>query len=168
METNDTKPPQPDPTKISHNNSSQLNAAITRSKKFDDALNETIQRSRDKYSDDMLNAIFDFEENRGKDAGSFEFRVGELVDAMFAGSVNSGQRQAASQAINAELNLQGQKAIAPQDSENKEKWRETLIAGINAKYEGSSDKLTSFLNAVQKPEVGLPDNNPLKTYKSQF
>lgn len=98
--------------------------------------------------------------------GSFENQVGKLVDAIFPQSQEAAQKEETLDAINHVLRATGQPELALDSIDNKEEFKNKLVERITSSYQNAANRMVAFLQDVQKPEAGLPDDNQLKMYKS--
>jgi len=110
--------------------------------------------------EDLLKQGLDFESKNG----TFEFRVGNFMDALFANEVTSDNRIAAAKAINKALGVTEDDATIAQYADNKEKFTEKLTTGINGHDKYKPYNLEDLLKDADEQNPSLPDNNPLKTY----
>lgn len=99
--------------------------------------------------------------------GSFENQVSNLVDAIFPQSQETAQKEEILNAINYVLKARNQPNLVLDNIDNKEELKNNLIKIIPNICQDAPDKITAFLQDIQKPEAGLSKDNPLKTYKSQ-
>ena len=94
---------------------------------------------------------------------STAFRVGKLVDDVFANTQSDLDKGAALQAIKTVLGANIDKQTSYQDAD---KFKESIVRAINTLYLSAPDNFLAFMDAIKKTEVSLADNNPLKLYQS--
>jgi hypothetical protein len=99
--------------------------------------------------------------------GSFEFRVGKFMDALFADEVSFDDRIDAAKAINVALGVSEDDEVIKQYADNKKGFFNKLTAGIRTHEKYKPDNLADLIEGAVQANPSLPDNNPLKTYKSQ-
>lgn len=117
--------------------------------------------------DDRLILAELLEEEGDGPVGSFEFRVGRLLDALPFGKGRHDRLWEEAQVVNKVLGLNVEHAITEQEADNREEFSKKLIAGIQSHDAYKPDRLRDFLDAVQKPGVGLLHNDPLRVYTSR-
>lgn len=95
--------------------------------------------------------------------GPFAFQVGKLCDFMASDAFTEEQRRQAYNAMKAVLGENLTETLILRRPRSSSRY---LMDAISQQYSNTPDKFAGFLQAVQSFEIGLPDDNPLKTYKS--
>lgn len=99
------------------------------------------------------------------DFGSFEERVGRLVDTVFPIGQNLLQKHETLKAFNAVLTVMEQPVIKEWRLENRDNFKSILVKGLKKAYPKEHDILGAFLADVES-EISLEKDNVLKIFKN--